>query len=168
MLTLEKVQAKIRKVTPVTEKHGNEDVPAMSLSLMMALPAFVIDGLDKGLRRTMFRKPVKDEAPQHELEGVVSNDGMTKVLFPHLAPHSWTEVFTGYTMLIGSGLTTTDSEMEIEDVKVSKIRIEPKDGGSIVLHLSAHFEVDEKLAGALAVNEGKTIELSLIPPYIPH
>lgn len=167
MLHVIKVQARIGSVTNVTEKHGDEDVPAMSVGLHFVAGPAHIDGLDKGLRRSMFRKATKEEAPQTELEGTVEHGGLNKVLFPHVGPINWTEVFTGYTMKVGSGLTTTDTEKVIKDVKVSKIRLEPKDGGSVVTKLSAHFEVDETLAGALAVSQGKTIELTLEPPYIP-
>jgi hypothetical protein len=133
----------------------------------MALPGEIIDGLDKGLRRTMFRKPLKEESSQGELEGVQANSGMTKVLFPHLAPLTWGEDFPGYSIIIGSGLISTDTDEKIEDVKVSKIKLEPKDGGAVVLSCSVHFESDAELIGALGVNQGKTIEVSLEPPYLP-
>lgn len=168
MLHITKAQAKLKNVTIVTEKHGNEEVPSVSLALVMALPGQIIDGLDKGIRRTMFRKPLKEEQAQGELNGVEANEGMTKVLFPLLAPLLWNEDFTGYSIIIGSGLISTDTDEKIEDVKLSKIKIEPEDGGAVVLSCSVHFEADGELIGALGVNQGKTIEVSLEPPYIPH
>lgn len=166
MFGVTKVQAKIRAVTIVNEKHGQEEVPSLSLSLMMALQASSLDGLAKGFRQTLFRTPVKEEKSQESLEGMEANDGATKVLFPNLGPLNWNEDFTGYKLTIGSGLTSTDTEKVIENVKLSKIKIEPKDGGSIVLTCSVHFEADETLIGAFGASQGKMVELSLEPPYL--
>lgn len=168
MLHIIKTMAKLKAVTIVNEKHGQEDVPSISVGVEMAVDAKLLEGIDKALPAALFRKPLRDEQVQQEIDGVAINDGMSNVRFPHEGARSWTEEFTGYTALIGSGLTTTDTEKHIEDVKLSKISYEPKDGGSVLLRFNLHFVVDEILMGAFGVSKGKMIELSLEPPYLSH
>jgi len=167
MLQLNKVQARVNSVTMHAEKHGDENVPACSVRFVVGVPPDVLDALDTGLRKIMFRKPSKDEVSQEELPGVSSNEGATKVRYPKLGAFSWEEKFTGYSLVLASGLTSTDTEKKISDVDLSKIKIEPKEGGSVVLSFSTNFEVDAELAGAISVTLQEIVELSLIPPTVP-
>lgn len=167
MLTLNKVQARVSSVTPHAEKHGDENVPACSVRFIVGVPAQLIAQLDTQLPKVLFRKPSKDEVTQEDLPGVSNNEGLTKVRFPRLGAQAWDEKFTGYTLVLASGLTSTDTEKTISDVDVSKIKIEPKEGGSVVLSFSCNFEVDAELMGAMGVMLQETVELSLEPPQVP-
>lgn len=167
MLQLDKVQAKVQAVTMHAEKHGQENVPACSVRFMCAVPANVLDGLNKDLRKVFWRKPARDESQQGELDGMQSNEGHTKLRFHLLEPQVWNEKFTGHTLVIGSGLTATDSETTIKDTDVSKIKFEPKDGGHAVLSFSANFRGDSDLLGAIAVMLQESVELSLTHPAMP-
>lgn len=167
MLKLTKVQARISAVTPHAEKHGDENVPALSVRFITSVPAEVLDAIDGGLRKILFRKPSKDEVSQDELPGISSNEGATKVRYPKLGAQSWDEKFTGYVLTVGSGLTSTSTEKTVDDVDLSKIKIEPKDGGSIVLSFSVNMEADAELMGAFGVMLQETIELTIEPPSVP-
>jgi len=167
MLKLTKVQARVSAVTPHAEKHGDENVPAVSVRFIVAVPADVIDAIDSGLRKILFRKPSKDEVSQEELPTMASNEGATKVRYPKLGEQNWDEKFTGYTLTVGSGLTSTETEKVIEDVDLSKLKITPKDGGSVVLSFSCNMEADAELMGAFGVMLQETVELSIEPPSVP-
>lgn len=167
MLQLTKVTAKITAVTPHAEKHGQDNVPACSIRFMAAVPAQVLDGLDKDLRKIFWRKPAKDESQQAELNGMESNDGHTKLRHAKLAPQQWDEKFPGYTITLGSGLTSTTTETVIDDATVSKIKFEPKDGGHAVLWFSANFQVDAELFGDVAMMLQESVELSLNHKALP-
>lgn len=168
MIKLNKVQARVKAVTPHAEKHGDENVPALSVRFITSVSAETLDALDGSLRKFFFRKPAKDELVQEELPGVVSNDGQTKVRYPKLGAFGWDEKFTGYTVTVGSGLTATDTEKKIDDVDVSKIVFQPKDGGTLVLTFSCNMQnADAELIGAFGMMLQETIELSIEPPSVP-
>lgn len=167
MLSFSKVQARITAVTPIAEKHGTENVPAPSLRIHAALPAYVLDGLDKGLRKALFRKPASDEPEQTALEGIPNNDGLTKVRFGKVAGFGWDEKFPGYVATFGSGLTSTTTETEVEDVVLSKIKFAPKDGVTLAFEASLKFEADAELIGTFGVMLGEMVELSLDHPALP-
>lgn len=163
MFELHKIQAKVSSVSPHAEKHGKENVPAISVKFDAKVPAIVLDGLDKTLRKILFRKPAKDEVVQGELPGTDETEGLTAKKYPNIPSLAWTEKLLGYQLDIGSGLESTGL-LEIDDVKVSGFVIEAMDGGTVGLSFKCDFKSDAKLAGALCQMLQETVEISLASP----
>lgn len=163
MFQLEKVQAKIDSVSPHAEKHGKENVPALSIKFSAKVPATVLDGLDKTLRKMLFRKPGKDEVVQGELPGTDETEGLTSKKYPNIPALNWNDKLLGYTLQIGSGLQSTDL-IEIDGVKVSGFVIEAMDGGTIGLSFKCDFHTYASLSGPLCSMVQETVEISLLPP----
>jgi len=163
MFLLDRVQAKICSVTPHAEKHGKENVPCISVKFEAKLPAIVLDGLDKTLRKMLFRKPGKDEVVQGELPGTDETEGLTAKKYPKVPSVNWDEKLVGYQLLIGSGLQSTDP-LQCDSVKVSGFTIQAFDGGSIGLSFKCDFPTDAELSGPLCSMVQEMAEISLLPP----
>lgn len=163
MFVLDRVQAKVASVTPHSEKHGKENVPALSVKFEAKLPASVLDGLDKTLRKLLFRKPAKDEVVQGELPGTDETEGLTAKKYPHVPALPWDEKLLGYQLLIGSGLQSTDP-LQCDDVKVSGFLIQAFDGGTVGITFKCNFPTDRELSGPLCSMVQEVVEISLLPP----
>ena len=159
---IEKAQAKITSVTNRAELHGAESVPAMTLYLTLMAPANTADPLDANLRKLFFRKPGKEETVQGELPGTNSNDGNTALRFPKVKSHLWEEKFTGYALVIGSGLQETGG-ITVDMVNIKHLLLTPREGGVIEYKIPCAFVVDEHLAGKMAMLNGQTVEVSIAP-----
>lgn len=59
-------EARLTSVTNRTEKHGDEDVPAVSLGCEITAANTILDGIDPGLRHALY----KAVDGQDELPGV--------------------------------------------------------------------------------------------------
>lgn len=157
---LDRQQTKIASYNPRAEKHGDENVPAGDLKLDVTCHSSILDVFDKGLRKTLYRKPGPGEQPELPLG---NSDGLTALKLPHLGPLKWDEDFPGYSLTITPGMGLTEP-LRITDVELSKFVIEPMDGGSVRIVLSASFHPDAALSGALCALIQETVEVSLTPP----
>lgn len=151
-------EARLASVTNRTEKHGDEDLPAVSLSVEITAANTLLDSIDPTIRQALY-KAVDD---QDQLPGV---EPATPVLrcnsFDSVA---LTTSHEGWRLMVDDGIDDT-TPMEFSGVKVDKLRVDAKQGGSIVLKVRlGTSDVDAERLGKLGMHNGQCIWLRLLKP----
>lgn len=153
--------AALTAVTNRIEKHGDEDVPAVSLQISVEAANTLLDQIDPAIRHALY----KAVEGQDQLPGI-------KPATPVLRCNSFdqitlTQAHEGWALEIDGGIDE-DAPMRFAGCKVDKFRVEAKQGGSIVLRLRiGTSDVDAERLGALAMHNGKAIWIKLLPPAKP-
>ena len=157
----ETTEAALTAVTNRIEKHGDEDVPAVSLQISIEAANTLLDQIDPSIRHALY----KAVEGQDQLPGV---EPATPVLrcnsFDQI---TLTQAHEGWTLEIDGGIDE-DEPMAFAGCKVDKFRVDAKQGGSIVLRLRiGTSDVDADRLGALAMHNGQSIWVRLMPPAKP-
>lgn len=151
-------EATLRTMTPRTEKHGDDEVSAVSLGLTIVGPNTLLDSLQPGVR-TMLYAPVPD---QHELPGVEPSTPLLRakgVECLHLSA-----CFEGWTMNIDAGIDV-DKPIVLGGCKVDKWVVFPREGGSIDLTFRVGTsDIDESEAGWLFGKLKQSLSITLHAP----
>lgn len=153
------IQAHLCSVTNRSEKHGDEDVPAVSLGLELTTANTILDLIDPGLRHALFKaKP--DSEP--ELPGV---EATTPVLRCNSIDHvKLTTSHEGWRLLVDDGIDDT-KPMTFASVKVDKLSVDAKQGGSVTIKMRlGTSDVDAERLGKLAFQNGQAIWVQLLKP----
>jgi hypothetical protein len=151
-------EAKLATVTNRIEKHGDEDKPAVSLSLEITAANTLLDAIDPKIRHALYMA-VEGQEP---LPGV---DPATPVLrCNHFETHALTTAHEGWVLTVDDGIDETEP-MVFGGVKVDKFKVDAKQGGSIVLRFRAGTsDVDADKLGKLAMHNGQSIWITLTAP----
>lgn len=154
-------EARLASVTNRIEKHGDEDVPAITLSVVITAANTLLDTIDANLRHALYKaKP--DETP--ELPGMESN---TPILRTNcIDTIVLTTSHEGWTLLVDDDIDESDP-MTFDGVKVDKLRVDAKQGGSI--ELTARLgtcDVDAERLGKLGMHNGQSIWVKLLKPEV--
>ncbi|MGN6383690.1 MAG: hypothetical protein ACTHMK_13890 [Dyella sp.] len=160
MFQLESHQTKITSFTPRAEKHGDENVLAGTLKCETNMPSTVLDLIDKGMRKLLYRKPSPGE--QSELP-LGTDDGLTARRIPQLGPLKLDNDFPGYKLEIVTGLALNES-LKLTDVEVHDFIFEALDGGTVKVRWSMNFHPDGQQSGKLCQLIQDTVEMTLVPP----
>lgn len=154
----ETTQAALTAVTNRTEKHGDEDVPAVSLQVSIEAANTLLDCIDPAIRQALY-KAVDD---QEQLPGV---EPTTPVLRCNsFGTLEIDRAHEGWTLEIDAGIDE-DEPMVFVGCKCDKFRVEAKQGGSVVLRMRiGTSDVDADRLGALAMHNGQAIFLRLVAP----
>ncbi len=154
----ESTEARLASVTNRVEKHGDDDVPAVSLALEITTANTILDLIDPTLRQALY-KAVED---QEQLPCV-------EVSTPVLRCNSIDRAVLatkheGWTLRVDDGIDDTQP-MTFGSAKVDKLSVEPKQGGSVVLRLRiGTSNVDSYKLGQLAMHNGQSIWITLKAP----
>lgn len=151
-------QAHVASVSNRVEKHGDEDVPAITIAVEITTANTLLDRIDPSIRHALY-KAVDD---QPTLEGVeISTPVLRCNAFDTIA---LTTSHEGWRLMIDDGIDDT-VPMAFSRVKVDKFRVDAKQGGSIVLKLRmGTSDVDAERMGKLGMHNGQDIWLKLLPP----
>lgn len=155
---VEFTEARLTGVTNRTEKHGDEDVPAVTLACEITTANTLLDMIDPAIRLALY----KAVEGQEQLPGV---EPATPVLrcncFESVA---LTTAHEGWRLQVDDGIDDT-APMEFEGVKVDKLKVDAKHGGSIVLKLRlGTSDIDADRLGKLGMHNGQSIWLKLLKP----
>lgn len=151
--------AKLSSLTPRVEKHGEENVPAVSLALTITGPNTLLDLLAPGLRDTLY-KAVED---QEELPGL---EQATPLLRTRALERIKLKVhdMEGYRLVVEHGIGD-DTAIDLHDCKVDKWALEPFEGGSVELSFRVGTsDVDETYLGRLGMKLGQDVQIQLHAP----
>jgi hypothetical protein len=154
---------KLANVNTRSEKHGEDEVPAIDLAIIVTGPNTDLDALGKELRASLFA-PVAD-APE-ELDLRVA--ALPVVRNPKLSPPIKIEhEQAGMTATIGYGIDEV-SDVVLGAVKLHKVRVTALAfGGSVELRYSlSTTDVNERTVGKLAMLLGHEISLTLTAPDV--
>ncbi len=162
MFTLEKHEAKISNVNLRAEKHGGERKLGVDISIKLQASNEVLDGLEKGLRQSLFRKAAKGE----QLDAFVEKDGLIAVKHPCLGSLPINGEYAGYEIDI-DGMLEGTTTLPLIDVKLKGFVIEALEGGSVAVTFKAQVQVDsDELAELADALIRETVLLSLRPPSV--
>lgn len=156
------IQAALTSVTNRIEKHGDDDKPAVTLMVEITAPNTLLDTIDPGLRHALYKaKP--DSEP--ELPGVEQS---TPVLRTNCIDSvALTVAHEGWSLHLDDGIDET-APIIFGSVKVDKLKVDAKQGGSIVLKLRmGTSDVDADRLGMLGMHNGQDIWMKLLPPEKP-
>tara|TARA_B100001105_G_C22399440_1_gene448565 strand:+ start:2491 stop:3177 length:687 start_codon:yes stop_codon:yes gene_type:complete len=159
---LDATPAKLATVTNRTEKHGDQDVPAVTLGIRITTANTLLDQLSQGLCAQLYKSPEEPE-PQPEF------DGMERIALPLRRDNVIDRLalkgeLNGYTVIIDFGIDET-SDIKLGGAKIDGFVVTPHEGGSIELGLRiGSSDLDELKAGRLAMLNKHEIQLKLLAP----
>lgn len=118
--------ATIASFTPRVEKHGDEEVPAISISFRITTSNTILDKLSDTLRKTLYTKP----EGQEDLPGVEESTPLLRTR--GIEKVELNGKFEGWTLEVDYGL---DEEAPITcgGCKVDNFVVFPKEGGTVDL-----------------------------------
>ena len=155
----EMTEARVASITNRVEKHGDAEKPAVSLGLEIEAANTILDQIDPKIREALF-KPKPDAEP--ELPGVEQStpvlrcNSIDRVTLP--TKHE------GWTLAVDDNIDAEDP-MRFGGVKVDKLSVEPKQGGTIVLRMRlGTSDIDAERLGWLGMHNGELIWITLMPP----
>lgn len=153
-------EVRLATVTSRVEKHGDDDKPAVTLSLELKTENYLLDALDLKLRERLFLPKGGDE--QQVIEGVPESR-------PVLACNSIERVtlqnkHEGWTLEIDHSGNEDDC-FKLGGCKLSKFSVEPIQGGSIVLRFTVGTsDLDAERMGWIGMHNGELIYVRLLAP----
>lgn len=160
MFALDKHEAKITNINLRAEKHGSERKLGVDISLKLQAGNGSLDGLEKGLRQSLFRKAQKGE----QIDLIEGADGLVAVKHPCLGSIPINGEYTGYEVDIDGMLEATET-LPLVDVKLKNFVIDALEGGSVVISFKAQALVDlDEIAELADAFIRETVRVTLTPP----
>ncbi|MGE0745256.1 MAG: hypothetical protein AB7K86_08415 [Rhodospirillales bacterium] len=167
MFSLETQAVKITAVNPRTEIHGDEHVPAADISITFDAANDLLIDFAPTLRTMLFAKANKTSGvpQQGELDAVEPASDMPALRDIGLEPPFKVKFEgAGYSVEIIVGITG-DQNIDLDDAKVGKIRITPKEGGTVTFAMQIQASgLDEAVLGRLCTLIGSEVRMALTPP----
>lgn len=159
MFTVSDHLCKIVSVTNVSEKHGKERVPALSIGLYLVMGGEVLDMFDVALRPMLYRKP--QPAPG---ELPMEHNGLTELRFAFMRNLAWDRKYQGYLLRVHIGATGVDDVL-LAECGLKDIRFTTQEGGSVGVHfkVTAHPK-DEIDHGRIATRLQQEVIITLTTP----
>lgn len=153
-------EVKLCSMTPRTEKHGDDDVSAVSLGLRITAPNTLLDIVQPGLRDALY----KAVEGQDQLPGV---EPATPLLRARgIESVKLTACFDGWTLAIDRGIDESDP-IKLGGSKIDKFVVDPKEGGSVELTFRVgSSDIDEAEAGWLFGHLGQQIVVTIAAPEV--
>lgn len=162
--SLDDARCKVRSVSFRTEKHGPEEVPAVDLKLDFTRPATDLAMFGPQLRDALFwRDPSAAETSL--LDDIDPSLEEPNLRCPMLkGPFAIDVSYIGCAVTIEWGLGGP-SDIVLDPCKVNRVRIEPLEGGSVVITLRVQYSgIDDKTAGRLAMLIDQETVVSIAAP----
>jgi hypothetical protein len=160
MLEIEEfTEAKIA-VQNRTEKHGDEEVPAVTLGFEITAANTLLDLIDPALRHCLYK--AVDNGQQPDLPDVEPSTPVLRSNAIDLV--KLTTVHEGWRLLVDDGIDET-TPMEFSRGKVDKVTVDAKQGGSVVLKFKfGTSDVDAERLGKLGMHNGQAVWIQLLKP----
>lgn len=164
MFTVKDHLCKIVSCTNVSEKHGKERVPAISIGLYLVGSSSFLDQFDSALRTMLFRKPQPAPGDLPADMFPETKDGLTELRFPFMRNLAWDRKYAGYMLRFHIGASGADDVL-LAECGLKDIRFVAQEGGSIgvAFKVTAHPK-DEVDHGKIATRLQQEIFIDLTPP----
>lgn len=155
---LEFTEATLATVTTRTEKHGDEDVPAVTLGLELTVANTMLDVIDPTIRHALYRR----HDGQEDLPGVEQSTPVLRCNSINRAILA--TKYDGWTLEVDDGIDETTPKA-FGSCKVDKFTVEPKQGGSCVLRMRVGTsDLDAERSGMLGMHVGQPVWIKLRAP----
>lgn len=102
-------EATLSNLNTRSEKHGDDDVPAADVKLVLVGPHSLLKPFGESLIDFLFREPGVGEDVQGALD--LGGDRRTKVRHPKIKPLQHTDEFPGYVVTLSAGLETSTPQV---------------------------------------------------------
>lgn len=164
--------AKITDVLVLADKDRAPDTdPGAGLDVAITTSNHILTTFDGAMRGVLYTKNGNSSAEQKQgsLDGVepVSDLPNLTTFAQRVGQFGWDLELTGYTCVIDQGLGGKASNIELEDCKLSKFSVLPKEGGSCVIKLRVEApDVKEKTHGKLALLKTREVPITLLAPEV--
>lgn len=148
------------------EKHGDESVSAVDLSISYDAPNTILESFSTGLLDAFYKEADLGDDSQDVIEGLeVSAKPMLR--FPQVAPIKLTNELTGHRFAIDYGLDE-ESAIVLPSVDVGKFTLELKEGGTVSMkfRVQANQGLTEQIIGKLAMLISQEVRIQLTPPEV--
>lgn len=156
---LEFTEARLATLTPRSEAHGDDEVPAVSLGVELRVGNRMLDLIDPDLRPTFYKAPDTKALP-----GV--SDELTVLRCNSIERATVPKKFDGWTLQVDDGADES-TPSEFGGCKIDKISVEPMNGGSIVLRMRiGTSDLDAQRSGMLGMHIGQSIWITLTAPKV--
>lgn len=160
MFHLEATNAEYSHLNLRKEKHGEDKVPAATLTFKLAVNALVLDRIDPKLRPSFYEKPGKGEQQTLAIDG----NELTALKLPYLKPQKIGMKSKGYELTIASLLDHIDP-LFFADGELVLETVDFIEGGSceLVLKVNTTIESDD-YQPLLDAWDREQVVLTLTPP----
>jgi len=161
MFTVSNQLCKIVSVTNVSEKHGKDRKPALSIGLYLVGSGSMLDQFDPALRPMLYRKP---QPTPSGLPLEYDDNELTELRFPFMRNLAWDRKYAGFLLRFRIGASGADDVL-LAECGLKDIRFVAQEGGSvgIAFKVTAHPK-DEIDHGRIATRLQQEIFIDLTPP----
>lgn len=153
---LEAQKTKLTSVNPRAELHGEDKKPAVDLKFEVAADNGVLANFAADLRSMLYALPDAQD-------DLIDPERLTKLKYPKMSGFKWEQEGVGYTAEIDYGLGG-DSNIVLEDLKVDGFRIQPMEGGTVIVSFRAIAHPDEGDMGRICSLIQRDVMLTLTAP----
>jgi hypothetical protein len=151
--------ALLKSVTPRKENHGEDLVVAISMRMEVTTPNTLLDLLSPRLRHALYQAV----EGQEQLPGVEESTPLLRFNAFEM-PHRLKACFEGWTLKVSHGIDE-DDPITLCGAKIDELRIDAKEGGSVVLSFRAGTnDVSPEEIGLLCGKLGSEIAITLTAP----
>lgn len=143
MFNTNRLTAQIANLNLRIEKHGTERVLAADLKLAMKIGSDDLNDIEPGLRESLFRRPAAGD----QLRLVEENEpgAYTVLKHPVLEPLKLKQKLPGYELeILPLGAAEGEEGFFLANVELKRFTIEPHDGGSVSLTVTASAEIESE------------------------
>lgn len=154
--------ATITAVTPRIERHGEDPVPAISVTIELTVANTMLDRFGKGLLNAFYKSDRNDK--QTAIEGVETF--MTALRYPRCIDSiSLVGELVGWKVVFQHGIDES-SAIRLGQCKIDGFKItELAEGGTIKLRFRVGTAAqDQHSAGWLTMRVGENVDIQLIEP----
>lgn len=165
-------KAKITEVAVLSQKNREPDAnPGAAISFAMELSNHHLAYFDGSLKSFLYAKSAASStAPKQKgLEGVEEITDMPNltVVGSRIGNFHWDHDLSGYELEIDLGLGGKKSNLTIGDMSLLNFRIEPKEGGTILISFIGEAQdVPEGVFGKLATLKNREVQIRLGAPDV--
>ena len=148
------------------EKHGDESVSAVDISISYDAPNTVLEQFSPGLLDAFYKEAELGDDSQGVIDGLEIT-GKPLLRHPQMAPIKFTNEMAGHRFAIDYGIGD-DSALVLPSVDVGKFSLELKEGGTVSMkfRIQANQGLTEQIIGKLAMLISQEVRIQLTPPEV--
>lgn len=165
-LELKKKPCRITHVNVREEKHGEESVTAVDLTVLSDMPNSFLDDLSKGLLTALYR--AEGEAAGETAD--VDKDHLGVLRHPQLGELPWGDKLVAAKITL-AGVSKADGLAPMEfEADVNKVRLALKEGGTVETTFRIQFLPEANQVGDAAAFLGKKAKITIeavVQPDLP-
>lgn len=144
---LDKAQVTLVHKNDRIESHGEEKKLACDLNFTWETSNAALALFAPDLRSMLY---TKEQSPQQEIPETADPDHLTALRFPGLAPLKWGVGELEKASLTFHVGTTGKGDLDLNEVKMHRFRIEAKQGGTVVIGFQIQCRPTDQQAGKLS------------------